>query len=430
MPKKVLIITYYWPPAGGIAVVRWVKFVKYIRENGWEPVVYTVSNGNYPLIDASLEKDIPEGIQIIKRPIWEPHHLYRFFARNKKASGLADIKPKDRATFVEKISNWVRSNFFIPDARAFWIKPSVRFLSDYLKANPVDAIVSTGPPHSAHLIALALKKRMGLPWLADFRDPWTTMDYYKELLLTRWADKKHHRLELEVLKSADAITVIGNGMKAEFEGKSGRSVEVITNGFDEEDFSATKTQLDKKFSIVHIGTFFSRVNPTNLWEVLKELKDESHPIISDLQIKLTGRVDSVIVESIRNTGLQEFLILSASQPHDEVLQQLKSAQVLLLCIFEQNKFIITGKIFEYLAAQRPIFCIGPVDGDAAGILKAAGADKVFSFQDKSGIKQYLLDLYKRFKAGQLNDVKINAQRYSHKHLIKEMVGQLDKIAKR
>ncbi|HEV8514325.1 MAG TPA: glycosyl transferase, partial [Cyclobacteriaceae bacterium] len=224
MPKKVLIITYYWPPAGGIAVVRWVKFVKYIRENGWEPVVFTVSNGNYPLIDASLEKDVPEGIQIIKRPIWEPHQLYRFLAKNKKSSGLADIKPKDSASFVEKLSNWVRSNFFIPDARAFWIKPSVKFLKDYLKMNPVDAIVSTGPPHSAHLIALALKKQIGLPWLADFRDPWTTMDYYKELLLTNWADKKHHRLELEVLKTADSVTVIGNGMKVEFEEKSGRSI--------------------------------------------------------------------------------------------------------------------------------------------------------------------------------------------------------------
>src|SRR6185369_17054838 len=215
-------------------------------------------------IDASLEKDVPEDIQIIKRPIWEPHRLYRFLAKNKKASGLADIKPKDRASVVEKISNWVRSNFFIPDARAFWIGPSVSFLKDYLKANPVDAIVSTGPPHSTHLIALALKKQMKLPWLADFRDPWTTMDYYKELLLTRWADRKHHRLELEVLNTADAITVIGNGMKVEFEKKSGRRVDVITNGFDEEDFSMNKTQLDEKFSIVHIGTFFSRVNPTHL----------------------------------------------------------------------------------------------------------------------------------------------------------------------
>jgi len=429
MSKKVLIITYYWPPAGGIAVVRWVKFVKYIRANNWEPIVYTVSNGNYPLTDTSLEKDVPEGIEIIKRPIWEPHQLYRLLAKNKNASGLADIKPKDRASFVEKISNWVRSNFFIPDARAFWISPSVRFLKKYLTANPVDAIVSTGPPHSAHLIALELKKQTRLPWLADFRDPWTTMDYYKELLLTNWADKKHHRLELEVLKTADSVTVIGNGMKAEFEKKSERRVEVTTNGFDEEDFSVSSMQLDQKFSIVHIGTFFSRVNPANLWEVLLELKKENHPIISDLQIKLIGRVDPAIVESIRMAGLEDFLILSPIQQHDEALRQMRSAQVLLLCIFEPNKFIVTGKLFEYLASQRPIFCIGPVDGDASVILKETNAGLAFSFSDKISIKQHLLDLYKKFKTGELSNIKNNAEKYSHQQLVKQIVTQLDRITK-
>jgi glycosyltransferase involved in cell wall biosynthesis len=429
MPKKVLIITYYWPPAGGIAVVRWVKFVKYMRANGWEPVVYTVSNGNYPLTDASLEKDVPEGIQIIKRPIWEPHQLYRFFSKNKNTGGLADIKPKHRASFVERISNWVRSNFFIPDARTFWINPSVRFLKDYLKTNPVDAIVSTGPPHSAHLIAMALKKEAGLPWLADFRDPWTTMDYYKELLLTRWADKKHHRLELEVLKTADTVIVIGNGMRKEFEEKSGRKVIAITNGFDEEDFNSDETQLNEKFSMVHIGTFFSRINPINLWQVLSELKEEKHPVISDLQIKLMGRVDPAIVESIHKAGLDEFLTLLPVRPHQEAVRQTRSAQVLLLCIFEQTKFVITGKLFEYLASERPIFCIGPIDGDAAAILKETDAGITFSFSDKIGMKQHLMDLYKKFKTGELKEVKNNSQKYSHRELVKEIVNQLNKIAK-
>jgi len=430
MPKKVLIITYYWPPAGGIAVVRWVKFAKYIRENGWEPVIYTVSNGNYPLTDASLEKDIPEGIQIIKRPILEPHQLYRFFSKNKNSGGLADIKPKHQASFVERISNWVRSNFFIPDARAFWIKPSVRFLKDYLKASPVDAVVSTGPPHSAHLIALSLKKETNLPWLADFRDPWTTMDYYKELMLTDWANKKHHRLELEVLKTADKVIVIGNGMKKEFEEKSGRKVMSITNGFDEADFVSERNQLDKKFSIVHIGTFFARINPVNLWQVLAELKEEKHSMFSDIQIKLMGRVDPTIVESIHKAGLEEFLVLLPVQPHQEAVQHTRSAQVLLLCIFEQTKFVITGKLFEYLASQRPIFCIGPIDGDAAVILKETNAGITFSFNDKIGIKQHLTDLYEKFKAGELREFKNNSRKYSHRELVKEIVGQLNEITRK
>ena len=255
MPKKALIITYYWPPAGGIGVVRWVKFVKYLRHCGWEPIVYTVSNPSYPLTDESLQKDVAENLTVIKQPILEPHRLYRLFFKNINTGGLADIKPKGKASWIEKFSNWLRSNFFIPDARAYWVRPSVKFLCDYLKSHPVDASVSTGPPHSVHLIALGLKKKMGLPWLADFRDPWTTMDYYKELLLTKWADKKHHRLEMEVLKTADAVSVVGHGMKSEFEEKSGREVAIITNGFDDEDFPKDKLQLDTDFSIVHVGTF-------------------------------------------------------------------------------------------------------------------------------------------------------------------------------
>jgi len=427
MLRKVLIITYYWPPAGGIAVVRWVKFAKYLRNCGWEPVIYTVSNGSYPLMDASLGNDVPENIQVIKRPILEPHQLYRFFSASKNSSGLADIKPRHRASYFEKISNWVRSNFFIPDARALWIKPSVKYLSTYLKTNPVDGMVSTGPPHSAHLIALSLKKNIGLPWLADFRDPWTTMDYYKELLLTTRADRKHHRLELEVLKTADAVTVVGNGMKNEFEKKSGRTVKVVTNGFDEDDFTHNDMHLDDHFSIVHIGTFFSRINPHNLWQVLAELKEEEHPMFADLKIKLMGRVDPSVVDSIRMAGLEKYLILTAIQPHQEAVRQMKNAQVLLLCIFEQTKFVLTGKLFEYLASKRPIVCVGPVEGDAAAVLTETGAGVTFSFEDKIHIKQHLMDLYQKFKAGELNHFKNNSRNYSHKELVKEIASQLNQI---
>ena len=429
MPKKVLIITYYWPPAGGIGVVRWVKFVKYIRDCGWEPVIYTVSNGSYPLMDASIGNDLPENIQVIKRPIWEPHQWYRFFSASKNSSGLADIKPKHRASLVEKISNWIRGNFFIPYARALWINPSVKYLTTYLKTNPMDAMVSTGPPHSAHVIALSIKKKTRLPWLADFRDPWTTMDYYKELLLTAWADRKHHRLELEVLRSADAVTVVANGMKNEFEEKSGRKVEVVTNGFDEDDFSSMETHPDKQFSIVHIGTFFSRINPLTLWQVLAELKGEGHEMMSDIKIRLMGRVDPSIVDSIRKAGLEEFLILTSTEPHQAAVQQMKNAQVLLLCIFEQTKFVVTGKLFEYLASKRPVFCIGPVDGDAAAILAETGAGITFSFENKIGIKQHLIDLYQKFKRGELSHIHNNAQKYSHKELVKEIASQLDQITR-
>ncbi|MBE9481851.1 MAG: glycosyl transferase family 1, partial [Bacteroidetes bacterium] len=173
--KKVLIITYYWPPSGGAGVQRWLKFVKYLREFGWEPIVYTPENPEAPDIDNSLEKDIPDNLTVIKRKIWEPYTAYKKFIGQEKEQKInaGFLSENKKPKLSENISVWIRGNFFIPDARKFWIKPSVKFLTNYLKNNPVDAMISSGPPHSMHMIALGLKQRLGIPWLADFRDPWT-----------------------------------------------------------------------------------------------------------------------------------------------------------------------------------------------------------------------------------------------------------------
>jgi glycosyltransferase involved in cell wall biosynthesis len=428
MPRKVLVITYYWPPAGGIAVQRWVKFCKYLGENGWQPIVYTVSNGHYPLTDNSMLKDIPHDLTVIKQPIWEPYELFQLFSKEKKAKvNPGEMKGGESASLLKRISIWVRSNFFIPDARKFWIRPSVKFLHNYLKENPVDALVSTGPPHSAHLIALGLRKKNNLPWLADFRDPWTTMDYYQELSLTNWADRRHHRLEREVLTTADAITVVGRGMKEEFETKRGREVAVITNGFDETDFSKESVDIDKDFSFVHIGSFQARINPTGLWQALAELKNENHPLINKLKIKLTGSVAAPVIQSIKDNGLEEFLSLSTFQPHDEAIKQMKSAAVLLLCVYEQNKFIVTGKIFEYLAAKRPILYTGSKDGDAAQIILETETGPVFTKDEVQPIKKHIQFLYEQFERGDLNLKTNRSEKYSHRMLVKKVATELDRI---
>jgi hypothetical protein len=200
--KKVLILTYYWPPSGGAGVQRWLKFVKYLRNFGWEPVVYTALNGEMPVIDLSLEKDVPKDITILKTKIWEPYSIYKTFIGRKKdekinASFLSETKKK---SFAEKISVWIRGNYFIPDARKYWIKPSIKYLTDYLNKNKIDVIISTGPPHSMHLIALGLKQHFpNIKWMADFRDPWTNIDFYSELMLSESADRKHKDLELNFL---------------------------------------------------------------------------------------------------------------------------------------------------------------------------------------------------------------------------------------
>lgn len=430
MSKKVLVITYYWPPAGGIAVQRWLKFCKYLGEYGWEPIVYTVSNGHYQLTDNSMLKDVGANLTVIKRPVWEPYKLYQLFSKQKKVNvNPGEITPNEGSSLGKKISIWVRSNFFVPDARKFWIRPSIKFLSEYLKENPVDAIVSTGPPHSAHLIALGLKKKNNIPWLADFRDPWTTMDYYQELSLTPWADRKHHRLEKEVLTTADTISVVSSGMKEEFEGKRRKEVVVITNGFDASDFSGESPRLLNEFSLVHIGSFQSRINPVGLWKALRELKDQSHPLIAKLKIKLTGSVASDVIQSIKDNGLEEFLSLSIFQPHDEAIRQMKNAAVLLLCVFEQNKFIVTGKIFEYLAANRPILFLGSKDGDAARIILETETGPVFTRNEVAAIKNHLIVLFEQFERGELKLKSNRSEKYSHRMLAKQVADQLDYVIK-
>lgn len=427
--KKVLIITYYWPPAGGISVQRWVKFVKYFRESGFEPIVYTVSNGEYPILEPSRDHGLPNDITVIKRSIREPYHLYKFFSGKKtKAGGRDEIKSGKTASFTQKISIWLRGNLFIPDARCFWIRPSVKFLTGYLKANPVDAIVSTGPPHTTHLIALGLKSKLRLPWLADFRDPWTSMDYYKDLMLTNRADRKHHMLELEVLARADVVTVIGRAMQKEFDSK-GANVHVVTNGFDEDDFTSEKAKLDAKFSIVYTGSMYENRNPQALWSALEELRKESHPLLDSLEIKLIGTVDRSVINSVREAGVENILTLISNVPHKEAIQMMKSAQILLLQIdrAESAQWVVTGKLFEYLAAKRPILCIGPVDGDAAGILDQTKAGCTIGFDDIQGIKKHLINLYHQFVNKQIEYDGSGTENYSYRQLTKQMASHLNSI---
>src|SRR5258708_26983689 len=255
------------------------------------------------------------------------------------------------------------------------------------------------------------------------------MDYYRELLRSSWADRKHHRLEKEVLSSADVLTVVGRGMKEEFEMKRGREVTVVTNGFDEADFLNKNTEVDKEFSSVHIGSFFARINPTGLWRALEELKNENHPLINKLKLKLTGRVAPSVIESIKEYGLETLLSVAPFQPHDQAIRQMKSAAVLLLCVYEDNKFIVTGKLFEYLAAHRPIRFTGSKDGDAARIVLETEAGPVFSREEVQPIKQHILFLYQQFERGELQLKSDQHQKYSHRLLARQVADQLNSIAK-
>ena len=401
--KRVLIITYYWPPSGGSGVQRWLKMSKYLPEYGWQPVIYTTENAEYPIIDHSLEKDVAPNIEVIRRPINEPYSAYKkFLGINKDETvkmGFIQEKEKNKS-WKSDLSLWVRGNFFIPDARCGWVKPSVRFLKEYLNEHPVDAIISTGPPHSMHLIALKLKEALGLPWIADFRDPWTEIDYYNDLHLTAWADRKHHRLEQEVLTKADKVVTVAPDGARRLGRLGNRNVRTIYNGFDRDDDAQTPVNLSEQFTITYLGVLSKIQNPSNLWQALAELIKEDSKFDKSLRINMIGQIDSAVVSSIDENGLTQHVAYSPYMPHDQVSAVHRSSTLLLLLLMPDSepraKGLLTGKLFEYMASGRPILCIGPEDGDAARILRETGAGQTISFEDKEKMKEAMKNLYQRY----------------------------------
>lgn len=429
--KKVLIITYYWIPSGGAGVQRWVKFTKYLRDYGWEPIIYTPENPEFPSIDESFAKDIPSGVKILKQPIWEPYNIYKNITGKKgEAINAGFISEKKKQSKKDKFFIWLRGNFFIPDPRVFWVKPSIKYLTKYIKSNPVDAIITTGPPHSMHLIGLGLKKAMPkLAWVADFRDPWTKIDFYKELNLSYLANKKHHRLEANVIKTADSVIVVSEGMKKDFEHLTAKNLEVITNGYDESDTEMEDIVLDEKFTLAHIGTLNAARNPNVIWKALSSICSDNEEFSKDLQIKLIGKIDFSALEAISKNGLNKNLLKIDYLAHTEAIKAQKSAQVLMLLInnTENASAILTGKFFEYLAANRPIIAVGPTDGDVAKVLSETNAGNMVDFYDEKEAKATILSYYERYKTKTLNVKTESVERFSRRSLTGELVKLLNSL---
>lgn len=416
--KKALIITYYWPPAGGSGVQRWLKFVKYFRDFDIEPIVYTVKNPKYPITDETLRNDVPDGIEVLKHPIFEPNDILSFFnKKKKKSSGLLSSNP----SFFQKTLQYIRANYFIPDARKYWVKPSVIFLKEYLKENSIDVVITTGPPHSVHLIGLNLKKQLNCKWIADFRDPMSTIFYNNDLRLTESSKQKIKKLEEGILINADKVITVSNFLKKELELVK-NDVTVITNGFDKESTSSNEIKLDKNFTICHIGQLPHNSNAKNLWRVLKEICEENSSFKSDLQINLIGNVSEVVIKDIAEFGLSNKLVLKSYIPHNEAIEFQKKSQVLLLLIpqSEGAEGIITGKFFEYLMAKRPILAIAPSNGDLANIIEETKAGFVVDFEDSETLKKSILTLYEDYKSGTLECQSINIEQFHRKQLTKQV----------
>ena len=420
--KKILIITYYWPPSGGPGVQRWLKFVKYLPEFGVQPIVYIPENPTYPIVDENLSKEVSEKAIILKHEIFEPYQLASLFSKNKTKKISSGIIPNQKKqSLLDKVFLWIRGNFFIPDARIFWVKPSVAYLEKYILENDIDTIITSGPPHSLHLIGLELKQKLNVKWFADFRDPWTTIGYHKSLRLSNYVANKHKTLESQVLNAADTIIVTSKTTKAEFEAITTKPIAVITNGYDTE--KVDKEALDSKFSLAHIGSFLSERNPLILWESLVELINEIPDFKSNLEIKLIGAVSQEVLETISEFGLNSYLNNLGYVSHSEAIAHQRKSQVLLLIEInsEDTKSIIPGKLFEYMVSNRPIIAIGPSGSDFAEIITTTNTGVFFDYSEKMKLKSVLLGFYNQYLDGKLQSNAVGLQQYSRKSLTEKLV---------
>lgn len=425
--KKALIVTYYWPPAGGPGVQRWLKFVTYLRDFSIEPVVYIPENPNYPLLDKSLVAEIPTGIRVLKQPIFEPYKFAEIFSRgDSKTISSGIIAKEQEQSAIQKLMLFVRGNFFIPDARKFWVKPSVNYLKSVLEKEMFDVLITTGPPHSLHLIGLELQKNLNIKWIADFRDPWTEIGYHKKLKLTRSSRQKHQSLESEVLNKADHIITTSYTTKAEFESKTTRPIRVITNGFDK---LQEKSITSEDFEISHIGSLLSGRSPDILWKAIAEILEDDPTFRNKLKIRLAGKISSEVKESIEELGLQKYLQIEGYVSHKEALELQNRASILLLLEIDslETRGIIPGKIFEYFAAKRPILAIGPENWEAGKMVLDTQSGTYLLFGDKEKVKSWIKDQFYQKESQGTKRMNSDISQYHRKELTGELADLINKI---
>lgn len=431
MDKKVLIIAYYWPPSGGSGVQRWLKFVKYLPEFGWKPFVFTPENPAFDIKDPSLLKDVPADAEVIHFPIWEPYELFSrlssFFGPRKKGDTLADV-PGKAPTVFQKITTWIRGNLFIPDPRIFWVRPSVRFLGDFLRDNDIRTIITTGPPHSVHLIGYNLKKKNpGIRWLADFRDPWSEWGFLDSLHAGSFARAVHRKMEARVLRSADRVITITPFYVRQFEKLSKRKVDLLTNGYDHVDFENLSVEPTEKFIIRHVGIVNEKCDPRPFMRAIGELASSDEEFRSAVQVDFVGEVNSQFKAFVRaSPDIALLTTFTPPVPHSELMTLYGRSSVLLIVLtgYKDAEGYMPGKLFEYLATGIPIAGTGPVEGDASNLLREAGAGGLIEGTDPDGIKTRVMELFNDWRNARVDLSRKAGLKYSRRAITRQLTALL------
>ena len=429
--RKVLIITYYWPPCGGAGVQRWLKFTKFLPQYGWQPVVLTVDPeyASYGQNDQTLLEEVDPDLLVYRTRTLEPYNLYKVFTFQKKIP-VVGFSGNSKVSLSEKIARFIRGNLFIPDSRRGWIPFAVKQAKKVIDREKIDVVITTGPPHSSHLTGSRLKKTRNIKWIADFRDPWTDIYYYPDLFHSRMASFLDRRLEQKVISNCDHLITVSNSLGKLLQEKVSqpidRKISIIPNGYDQDDFPESAMIYPGKFYITYTGTLAKSYHIDEFILAISELPDG---IKENVVIRFVGIVPPEIIRNFHNAGLEHQLELIDYVPHKESVEYMLNSAVLLLAIpdLPKNELILTGKLFEYLAAGRPILCIGPVNGDAAAIISGTSSGVCVDYNDRAAMVQAITGYYKLFLENRLVLKNHQAEQYSRKSLTGLLSGILESL---
>ncbi|MGQ7867863.1 glycosyltransferase family 4 protein [Sunxiuqinia sp. sy24] len=422
--KKVLIITYYWPPSGGAGVQRWLKFTKYLSSFGIQPIVLTVDPGraSYAQRDESLKDEVADELLVYTTKTVELYDLY------KKLIGKGEIpyggfSNQQEESVLQKVAKVVRGNFFIPDPRKGWNRFAYQKAVQLIREHQIDTVITTSPPHSTQMIGLKLKRQLGIRWIADLRDPWTDIYYYGELYRSSWAKRRDQVLELKVLQAADQIVTVSKALKRLFDeklgGTTGSKILVVPNGYDEDDFDVKVPVSDDKFVITYTGTISTAYDMDGLLRALRELDEQQQ---KGILFRLVGNIPPVIIDRIRHElPLIELDLVGYVDHAKSVSYLLKSSiQLLIIPKIENNKGIVTGKFYEYLASGKPVLAIGPMGGDLGEVIMETACGLLFDYSDSEGIKKMLTQNLQ----GSFEINRDRATKYSRRELTQKLVQEI------